>query len=450
MERSNDRLRKFKRYPEYKDSGVEWLGEIPAHWEVNRLKHLCLISALYGANESAASYSHDGVRFLRTTDIAEDGTLNEDGAVYVDSALVSDYILREGDLLVSRSGTLGKSFVYNKKKHGQCAYAGYLVRFVLGNRLLPQFAFYFTKSENFARWLSLSVISSTIGNVNGQKYANIQLPRPSIGEQNSIATFLNRETARIDALIAKKERLIELLQEKRTALITHAVTKGLDPDIPMKDSGVEWLGEIPAHWRTKKLKFSVSFTGGGTPSKENPDYWKGDIPWVSPKDMKSEEVATTEDYITDAGLKESSTHLVQTACVLIVVRSGILKHTIPVAINQCEVALNQDMKALIPSSELNPSFLKLVILGNQNPFLEIWRKQGATVESIEHELLANTHVPLPPLIEQQHISACIDLESEGINHLLEQARVAIALLKEYRTALISAAVTGKIDVRDQV
>jgi type I restriction enzyme S subunit len=417
-------------YPEYKDSGIEWLGKIPANWGVSKLKFRSRRSAMYGANEPAASYSDCGARFIRTSDIDGSGRLREADAVYVDRGLVADYLLEDGDLLLSRSGTLGRSLVFDSRQHGECAYAGYLVRFSLDRHTLPRFAFYFTKSLAFYDWVSLSAIESTIGNVNAQKYANMPLPIPSWADQQAIADFLDRETSKIDALIGKKERLIELLQEKRTALITQAVTKGLDPNVPMKDSGIEWLGAVPAHWTVRRLKRLVSFRGGGTPSKSVSEYWQGDIPWVSPKDVKSE------------------AHVIDTGAVLVVVRSGILRHSIPVAINRRRVALNQDMKALMPGPEVTAEYLKYLVVGNEGPLLVQWRKQGATVESIEHELLAGSLVPVPPLPEQKAISAVLDGEVEPVDTLIAEVEQATEILREYRTGLISGAVTGKIDVRE--
>jgi type I restriction enzyme S subunit len=150
-----------------------------------------------------------------------------------------------------------------------------------------------------------------------------------------------------------------------------------------KNSGVEWLGDIPAHWQISPLKYLCSFSGGGTPSKEKPEYWSGDIPWVSPKDMKSSLIISTIDNVTELAVKQSSTSLVGSGALLMVVRSGILQHSIPVAINDVPVTLNQDMKALRLNSRLNVKYLMYFISGNQAQLLLEWGKQGATVESIE-------------------------------------------------------------------
>jgi len=213
---------------------------------------------------------------------------------------------------------------------------------------------------------------------------------------------------------------------------------------------VEWLGMVPEYWDVRRLKFVASFVGGGTPSKENPEYWTGNIPWISPKDMKSDEINDTEEHITEEALINSATHIVQPGTVLIVVRSGILRHTIPVAINVVPATINQDMKAITPNVLLRAKYLAYFIKGHQNALLVAWRKQGATVESIEFELLANTLCLIPPLLEQQAIITYLDHETKKIDTLISTITDGIKELQEYRTALISAAVTGKIDVRGAV
>lgn len=208
-----------------------------------------------------------------------------------------------------------------------------------------------------------------------------------------------------------------------------------------RESGVEWLGRIPVGWEIRKLKHSARFQGGGTPSKDDPRYWNGDIPWVSPKDMKRETVADSEDHITAEAIRASATRLIPDGAVLIVVRSGILKHSIPVAINSRPVALNQDMKAIMPMSRLSSRYLAWLINGMQSSFLLQWRKAGATVESLEHELVASTPTPCPSDCEQQAIAAFLDRETAKIDALVAKKERLIELLQEKRTALISHAVT---------
>lgn len=213
-----------------------------------------------------------------------------------------------------------------------------------------------------------------------------------------------------------------------------------------KDSGIEWLGALPRHWQVTPLKYIATFAGGGTPSRDVPAYWNGDIPWVSPKDMKDEIIQDSGECITNAGLAAGAASLIAPSAVLMVVRSGILRHTIPVAINETAVALNQDMKALrLDGQRCHPWFLLRLVQGMNSTFLNLWLKQGATVESIEHEYLAATEIPLPPIEEQSAIAAFLDRETGKIDALVSEQERLIALLKEKRQAVISRAVTKGLD-----
>lgn len=436
----------YPAYPAYKDSNIDWLGQIPTHWQVTRFKHMCSQSALYGANESSASYADDGIRFLRTTDITDQGDLiSSDAAVYLDEALVSDYLLNDGDILLSRSGTVGRSFVYDSLLHGKCAYAGYLVRFVPKDDSNPRFIYYFTKSKEFEEWLSSSTISSTIGNVNGQKYANMPLPMPSLEEQTRIAAFLDAETAQIDTLIAKQERLIALLQEKRQALISHAVTRGLNPDAPMKESGVEWLGEVPAHWEisgfTKYLDI-VDYRGR-TPQKVDDGMFL-----VTARNIKggkidyslSEEYVDAEDAesLLNRGRPEVGDVLMTTEAPLGEVAN----------VDRVDFALAQRIIKLrgVPE-KLNNYFLKYWIMSSFFQQHLGTLATGSTALGIKGAKLHMLKTILPPLTEQEKIVAYIEEKTALFDSIIARSVNITGLLQERRTALISAAVTGKIDVR---
>jgi len=213
-----------------------------------------------------------------------------------------------------------------------------------------------------------------------------------------------------------------------------------------KDSGVEWIGQVPEHWEATKLKYVAEFSGGGTPPKENPDYWNGSIPWISPKDMKYEVVTDSIDHITTEGLENSATKLIDSGSVLLVTRSGILRHTIPVGINNVPVSLNQDMKALsLNQIRVRPRFILRWVQGFNRSLLGVWAKEGATVESLEHEYVADTPLPLPDLVEQDAILSTLDCETARIDALIGKKTRFIELLKEKRQALITHAVTKGLD-----
>ncbi|BBU53896.1 type I restriction-modification protein subunit S [Mameliella alba] len=206
-----------------------------------------------------------------------------------------------------------------------------------------------------------------------------------------------------------------------------------------------WKHKEADGWRSAPLKFAVRFSGGGTPDRTNPDYWNGEIPWVSPKDMKAKTISGAAECITEEGLNSSTSALVRPGTVLVVARSGILKHSIPVGIAKVPVAINQDLKAMVFNETADPEYYAYFIDGHVSQLLTLWRKQGATVESLDHESVANTVVPVPPLPEQRAIAGFLDRETAKIDALVEEQRRLIALLKEKRQAVISHAVTKGLD-----
>ena len=211
-----------------KPSGVEWLGDVPEHWEVRKLKHACSQKAQYGANIPASEYTTSGIRFLRTTDITADGAVVGEG-VYIPRDLSPECLLNPGDILLTRSGaTIGQSFLYDMNEHGECSFAGYLVRFSPSPEMLPKFVYLFTTSPGFQNPVQQSAIVSTIENVNAEKYANIQMPVPPLHEQTIIVRHLDELTKRVDLAIDLARRQIELIEEYRTRLIADVVTGKMD------------------------------------------------------------------------------------------------------------------------------------------------------------------------------------------------------------------------------
>ncbi len=276
-------------------------------------------------------------------------------------------------------------------------------------------------------------------------------PIAPVEEQRAIAAFLDRETARIDGLVARTERLVELLQEKRTALITRAVTRGLDPNVPMKDSGVEWLGKIPAHWEVKRTKFAATLRSGHTPSRQNPEYWKDcTIPWFGLADVwqirdgQVEYVHVTAEKISEIGMANSAARLLPEGTV-------ILSRTASVgfsAILGVDMATTQDFVNWICGPFLQPEYLLYVLRAMGSEFRRL--KMGSTHQTIYMPDVGRFSTPVPPVLEQDQIVAFIRKETAVIDALIAKVHQAVGHLKEFRTALISAAVTGKIDVREEV
>jgi type I restriction enzyme S subunit len=269
---------------------------------------------------------------------------------------------------------------------------------------------------------------------------------PPRAEQDRIANFLDQKTAEIDEAIAKKQRLIELLKEQKAILINQAVTKGLNPDAPLRDSGVEWIGEVPANWKTKKLKHLVTFFSGGTPSKDKKDYWDGNIPWVSPKDMKRRYLSSSTDSITEKAVKRTTIKLLDSGYVLIVVRGMILAKKIPVAVSTAPLTINQDMKAMMPSKECFPEYLLFLLDGLHEELSVLLEESGHGTKTLPTDNLGNFLLPLPSQDEQAKIILHIKEIDRHFDHTISTVHKQSESLCDFKQVVISEAVTGKIKI----
>ena len=355
------------------------------------------------------------------------------------------YALRIGDLLVCEGGEVGRTAVWNGELL-ECFFQKAIHRLRPITQMdEPRFLRYFMRMAVDRGYFTANA-ASTIQHLTAEKLRVVRYPAPPRETQRAIADYLDRETARLDALVAAKERVFALLSEKRRALITRAVTRGLDPSAPLRDSGVPWLGEIPAHWEAVALRFLVDLTSGGTPDTGNPEYWDGEIPWVSPKDMKQEEITDTKDHVSEMALSESTLRLIEPGAVLIVVRGMILNHSFPVALNRRQVTINQDMKALRCRQGLTPHYLRDFFRGFEDHTVSLADFSTHGTRKLDTEVLGRLEIPLPPLSEQQQIKIYIDEATSRLDSLHSATRSSMDLLKERRAALIAASVTGRIDI----
>jgi len=290
-----------------------------------------------------------------------------------------------------------------------------------------------------------SKVGSTVESLESDLIGETEIAVPLLNQQIAIADYLDRETSHIDALIAAKENLLALLAEKRRALITRAVTRGLDTDVSMRDSGVPWLGEVPAHWEIKALRFLVSITSGATPDTGKPEFWDGDIPWVSPKDMKQNEIADAEDHISELALNSSTLKIIEPHSVLIVVRGMILAHSFPCAVTTAKITINQDMKSLRCCELLNPHFLCNYFKGVEKHVVSLADTSAHGTKKIESEVFGRLEICFPMLEEQAMIVEKINSSLQSLDALVKKTEETITLLKERRSVLIFVAVTGRID-----
>ena len=411
-----------------------------AGWLILKLKHLCLCGPVYGENIPADEYAAEGLRFIRTTDIDDAGHLSAEG-VYIHS-VAPEVRLKDGDLLLSRSGTIGRSFLYRSAIHGPCAHAGYLVRFRPKGVHTGRFLFWVTKSRPFLAQLASDAIESTIVNFNGQRYANLALLCPSGEEQRAIADFLDRETAKIDALIAAQERLIALLDEKRQATITHAVTKGLDPNVPMKESGVEWLGKVPRHWGVIPLKRCCRIPNGLV----DPTVGRyATLSLIAPNHVQSGtgrllEVETADDQ----GAISGKYHFAEGTVLYSKIRPALRKACVAPFEGLCSA----DMYPIY-STKIRPRLLLYQLLSDYFSSFAILSSDRVAMPKVNRETIGDFPMVVPPSAEQEVIVRYVDEAVAEIDRLGDRSVEVIERLRERRTALITAAVTGQIDVTRQ-
>jgi type I restriction enzyme S subunit len=441
----------FPRYPKYKDSGVEWLGEVPEHWEVDRFK-TSVQSCRNGIWGGEAQENEDDVPCVRVADFDRQRlrvVLDNPTIRNVTSSERDGRLLSRGDLLLEKSGggelqPVGCVVLYEDNSAAICS--NFVARMQLAEGMVPSFWRYLHAAAYTVRLNTRSIKqTSGIQNLDQQQYLDERAAFPPSVEQTAIATFLDRETAKIDALIAEQQRFIELLQEKRQAVISHAVTKGLNPDAPMKDSGIEWLGEVPEHWAMKRLKHvspyltvgivvtpSTYVTDDGLPFIYGGDIREGVIDWEGSRRISPE-----------SSCLQSKTQL--RAGDLLMVRVGAPGVTAVVP-PPCEGG-NCASVMLIRQGTFSSQWLCYLLNTRVVRFQVEVVQYGAAQEQFNISHAVNFWMPVPPIEEQNQIAAALDAETNTSDSLIAEAQHAITLLQERRSALISAAVTGQIDVR---
>lgn len=430
------------RYERYKDSGVSWLGKIPDHWEVAPARRVFeqRRDAALPDDEQLSATQRFGVipqrLFMETQDqkvvLALSGTGNFKH-------------VQKNDFVISLRSFQGG---IERSSYEGCVSPAYTVLRATRS-VVPDFWTYALKCSSYVAALQTVTEGIRDGkNISYDQFGGLEVPIPPTGEQEQIALFLDRETAKIDALIAEQEKLLALLAEKRQATISHAVTRGLDPNVPMKESGIPWLGEVPAHWEIGVFKRWFSTASGGTPDTSRREEFyaeEGGYPWIRTTDLGNERLVGYEIAITEAALRSTACAMLPVGCVLVAMYGGdgsIGKN----ALTTFETCINQAVCALLPNDEFDSSFSWRYVQFFR-PYWMIGAESSRKDPNISQDLIRSAPVVCPPLEEQQAIALFLDDELKKMDGLIVEAEHANALLKERRSALIAAAVTGQINVR---
>jgi type I restriction enzyme S subunit len=443
----------FPRYPKYKPSGVEWLGDVPEHWEVKRLKRACHV---FPSNVDKKSYEGETpVRLCNYTDVYHNETITADMdfmAATASTDQISKFTLRGGDTIITKDSETADdiaigAYVPVDLPGVVCGYHLSMVRPM--RETDGAFVKRFFDSSYAKSCFAVRANGLTRVGLGQYELDNVEIPFPPSLEQTRIAAFLDRETGKIDTLVAEQRRLMTLLKEKRQAVISHAVTRGLNPQAPLKPSGIEWLGDIPAHWDVIALKrlieqgtsISYGIAQPGEPLEDG-------IPFVQTTNMSSGAFSLESLQRTSAEIAAMYPRSTLTGGEVILGIRASIGAAFVVPDHLAGANLSRGVARIVSSKCLQPSFLVAYFATRIASIYWEQSKQGSTFNEVSIETVREFPVLLPPLAEQAAIAAFLDAETAKFDALTAEAERAIGLLQERRTALISAAVTGQIDVRE--
>ena len=442
-------------YQKYKDSNISWVGRIPEHWEVKRLKYF-LERSDGGAWGGEPNGKSDRI-VLRSTEQTVDGywCISDPAIRSLSTVDFENTKLVAGDLLLTKSSGsslhIGKTTLVSQiEEDMQCGFSNFMQRIRVVDSLSPKFL-WFILNNNLAREQFGYLSNSTTGlaNLSDGLIKDVLLTVPSEEEQKAILLFLDDETAAIDSLIAEQQRTIELLAEKRQAVISHAVTKGLNPKAEMKASGISLLGEVPRHWEVKKLGHLCGKIGSGkTPLGGAEVYTSSGVLFIRSQNVYDDGLHLDDvAYITEKVDSELAFSRVQPDDILLNITGASLGRTCVVPEDCVRANVNQHVCIVRIRDHAYVPYVAMLLKSSYAKSQYDYSQNGAAREGLSFTQISKVAVPLPPLKEQIAIIEYIRDETVRLNTLVTEVQRAIGLLQERRSALTSAAVTGKIDVR---
>jgi len=438
-----------KTYPAYKDSGIEWMGQIPDHWEIKKIKYTYTLISGNGFNESLQGKEYGDYPFCKVSDINHSGTFVKSAKNFVSEEDVNNNnynIIPIGSIIFAK---IGEALKKNHRKINlvECIIDNNLEALAPNQKDISKFSYYlFSCIDMF--WFDNN---GTIPCINNQKLLNFCISNISIKEQKQIVSFLDHKTELIDKLIKKTKKKINLLKEYRTSLINYCVTKGLDLNVEMKDSGVKWIGEIPRHWFLRKGSTIGIYSKGKGASKS--DVKGKGIPCI-----RYGEIYTTYDrvvYNTESFLSENNSDrsIKVPSGTVLMTGSGETAEDIGkcvVYLGKSNIYVGSDIIIIDLVDDIEPLFMSYLMNSESVRFQKSRLAKGEIIVHIYSKNIREILFCIPPIPEQKQIVDYLDSQTQRIDTLIEKENNRIELLKEYRQSLISDVVTGKIDVREEV
>lgn len=440
---------KYQKYAEYKDSGIDWLGSIPSHWTATALKRY---SRITDGSHHSPKIEIEGFPFVSVTDVG----INNINFFDAKKITETDYLrlVKEGckpavnDVLLTKDGTIGRACIVTEDM------PDFVILSSLGlitpnKEISSHFLYYYLVSGINVDQMNSVIHGSALKRMTINKINDLILTFPDFYEQEKIASFLDHETAKIDTLIEKQQKLIALLKEKRQAVISHAVTKGLNPDAPMKDSGVAWLGEVPEHWDVIAIsKVTQKITNGYVGSTRDILVEEG-IPYVQATHIKKGKVNFDNAYFVREKWSNDHAKSILKKDDVLIVQTGAGTGDVGL-VSESEEGFNCHALIILQpkKQQLSGSYLAYCLQSDYGYATLYSIRTGGMHPHLNCGEVQFVKISVPPLDEQVAISKFIEKNIQDFDQLIEKAKLAIQLMQERRTALISAAVTGKIDVRN--
>lgn len=428
-------MAKFKRYDSYKNSGIEWLGEIPSHWEMKKHKYCFVLNKEIVGNNSSnlqlLSLTKNGIKAIDKFDQSGKVPISFDTYQFISK---DDIVMCLFDLDVSA--------VFSGISPYEGMISSAYKSFKCNSNLLPKYCDYFFRNVFVNR--KYKIYSKNVRfTMNVDDFMSLYIPLPPKDEQEKIASYLDEKIAKIDAFISGKEKFIELLKEQKQIIINDAVTKGLNKNAKFKDSGVEWLGEIPSHWKNIKTTHIFNRIGSGTtPTSTNTKYYDGEINWLQTGDLADDIIYKTSKKITHKALKDFSTLKIYPKNSLVIAMYGA---TIgKVGILDIETTTNQACCVLSDTKQILEKYAFYWFLASKNNIISLG--YGGGQPNISQDLIKSLRITLPPKSEQEKIVEYIETKTAKIDKLVNLEQEYIKSLKEYKASLIDSVVTGKVRI----
>jgi type I restriction enzyme S subunit len=439
----------MKPYHAYKPSGIDWIGDIPEHWEVKKLKMISnkVGDGLHGTPEYV---DKSDFYFVNGNNI-KNGNIEiteQTKCVHKDEYYKNTKALSLNTILISINGTIGNLAYYGNEQIMLGKSVGYID---LQNNINKHYVFFYLSSNIATNLFEIELSGSTIKNLSLNTIDNLSIPFPSFLEQTSIANYLDRKTSEMDTLIANKQRLIELLKEERMAIINQAVTKGINPNLRLKPSGIEWIGDIPEHWEVKPLKYLGKIVSGNSFKSE--DFIdSGECRVMKISNIQTMKIDwSDESFLPNHFYEQFPNFQIKRGDLVFALTRPIISTGIKASIVDCDdkILLNQRNAVLKPKETLVAMWMYYIIFNSRFiDFFDMLIDKTGQQPNISSLDIANISIPLPTLSEQNEIVNFLDQKTTEIDTIISKTEKEIELMKEYKTALISEVVTGKVDVRE--